>query len=294
MGHLRLIGYVLTPVVMLWGINKKDRSALLGVVLMLIGTFATFKKNYIFCMIITLLIFTGIYQPKLSRRLTVAVTAAVPVLFFANYFIGFYLRDSASSVSDNFYVTRFFIYSTGSLVYDNNIFEAGIRVGSTLIDKCLTFLFALPNMFLNRLFGVRLFEHETQSFLPLCESGQTGNVVDFIGYMYPSHGNVLDILGFLLFFILLGFFAAAFTNFLVSRNGMGFSVSAAIFLSEFVFFSFFGTFYINATPWESLLLAGVMLWLFKRKTWKGIIDDEKNGVRSIDVARGNHDVPRIA
>lgn len=294
MGHLRLIGYVLTPIVMLWGINKKDRLALLGVVLMLIGTFATFKKNYIFCMIITLLIFTGIYQPKLSKRLIVAVAAAVPILFFANYFIGFYLRDSASSVSDSFYITRFFIYSTGSLVYDNNIFEAGIRVGSTLIDKCLTFIFALPNMFLNRLFGVRLFEHETQAFLPLSDSGQTGNVVDFIGYMYPSHGNAFDVLGFLFFFLLLGFFAAAFINFLINRNKSGFSVAAAIFLSEFVFFSFFGTFYINATPWESLLLAGIMLWLFKRKTWRGIIADDKKEVRSINVACGNHDVSRIA
>lgn len=293
-GHLRLVGYVLTPVVMLWGITKKDKSALLGVALMLIVTFASFKKNYIFCMIITLLIFTGIYQSKLSKRLIICVVAAIPILFFANYFIGFYLRDTASSVSSDFYVTHFFVYSTGSLVYDNNIFEAGIRVGSTLVDKCLTFIFALPNMFLNRLFGVRLFEHETQAFLPLNESGQTGNVVDFIGYMYPSHGNAFDVLGFLFFFLLLGFFAAAFTNFLINRNKSGFSVAAAIFLSEFVFFSFFGTFYINATPWESLLLAGIMLWLFKRKTWRGIIADDKKEVRSINVACGNHDVSRIA
>ena len=269
--HIRLIGYALMPIVLLWGIETKQKMAIVGIVLMLVGTFSSFKKNSIFCMLVTLVIFVALYRKKLTRPMICALVALVPVLFFLNYYIGFFVRGAAENVTGEFYIRQFFTYSSGSLVYDNYVFDGGVRVGVSLVEKCLIFLFALPNMFFNKLFGFQLFTHQKQAFLPICESGSTSNVTDFIGYMYPSKGSTVEIIGFLMFFCVLGFVVSAIVNSLISRNKTRFSTGLAIFLSEFLFFSFFGTFYINPTPWESLVLSGIIPWLFLKRTWQGIL-----------------------
>lgn len=295
--HVRLAGYVLMPIVMLWGIKTKQKKAVVGIAFMLVGTFASFKKNDIFCMLVTLVIFATLYWKQKTKPMICALVILVPLLFFLNYYIGFFVRDSAANIPGEFYIRQFFTYSSGSLVYDNYVFERGIRVGVSLIEKCLIFVFALPNMFLNKLFDIQLFTHQRQAFLPICESGSTSNVTDFIGYMFPSKGSPVEIVGFLMFFCILGFTASAIANSLISRNKTKFSTGLAIFLSEFLFFSFFGTFYVNPTPWESLVLSGIIPWLFLKKTWRGIAftpkKDESNSRKVINNASSAVNVPWI-
>ena len=165
----------------------------------------------------------------------------------------------------SFYLNHLWGYIGGSLIYDNYIFTRGVRIGLGSIEKLMTFVFALPNMFLNKIFGIRLFPHIRQQDLIISYGLEQSNVVDAIGYLYPSFGSALDIIEFLLVMLLLGLIFSMLVRLMLNHSKERFNTTIAFFLAEFVLMSFFGTFYISPGPWEQLVWCAIIPQLFYKE-----------------------------
>lgn len=263
--HLKLLVLSITPIVALYGIKSRNLKALIGTSLVLFSVFLSFTKYDIICAVTSIAIFIGYNETDYAKKSLIAFIAFPIILFFLNYLIGFFLRGI--NVSKSFYSSQLWTYLGGSVIYDNYIFSSGgIRVGTSLIEKIMIFVFALPNMFLGRLFGHRYFEHIKQAFLPISYMGDYSNVTDAIGYIYPSHGDSIEVLNFILFMVFIGALFSLITNFIIKNTEDRFSTVLPYFLSEFVLMSFFGTFYVNPGPWEQLVYCAIIPNMFIDRT----------------------------
>ena len=233
------------------------------VLLLILVTFGTFIKYNVIGLFVTLFMFIMIYRKSLLRKAIIVLVSITCIVFVSNYAVGFFLRDV--EVDSSFYINHLWNYASGSLIYDNYIFGYhGVRVGVSIWYKLMTFICGLPNMFIYKLSGDKIFPHERQDDLVISSDGTTSNVVDAIGYIYPSHGYFYEILCFCAVIILIGFFSA-----LIYKKGLVKSKRIhsflAVYITYFVFFSFFGTFYIVSGPWEILVYSLIIPQLFYSK-----------------------------
>lgn len=263
-GHLLNLSYSICPIVFLyWTYYPKKILYLLPIILLIIITFSTLIKYNIIGFFVILFMFTMIYRKSLLRKALFTLVIFVTVIFISNYAFTFAMKEV--EVESAFYYNHLWKYCSGSIIYDNYIFSLGIRPETNLAYKILTFIFALPNMFLGKLYDVTYFQHEAQQHLPVHNEGETSNVVDAIGYIFPSNGNALEVICFCIVLIIIGFISA-----LIYKKGITQSnklhTYLAIYLTYFVFFSFFGTFYIVSGPWEILVYSLLIPSLFYKKT----------------------------
>ena len=264
-GHLLLICYAIVPIVFLyWTYNKKKLKYLFSVGLIVAMNFATFIKYNVIGLIVSIFIFTLIYKKSVLIKACVLLVSAVAILFISNYVIGFVLSNSLKDVSNLFYLNHLWKYSAGSLIYDNYIFDVGVNVGVGMFQKIAYFIFALPNMFLNKIFKITIFPYEIMPSRSVSSVGEYSNVTDAIGYMFPSRGGTLEIIGFLVLFVIIGALFSVIYNSCKMRN-YKFSPFLANFMTFFVFLSFFGTFYVNPGPWEILVWSIIVPYFFRIK-----------------------------
>ena len=155
-GHLMLLSYSLSPIVFLyWLYNKKKLKCLVAIVLILITTFSTFIKYNVIGFIINIFIFISLYKKSILKKAITILIFLVLFLFCFNYIIGFYLSNL--SAPSEFYFRHFLVYIFGSTINANHIFLEGINTHLTLFYKIMIFIFALPNMFFNKIIGRTFF-----------------------------------------------------------------------------------------------------------------------------------------
>lgn len=75
--------------------------------------------------------------------------------FILSYSVTFISRGTAKDVDISFYIYHLWKYVGGSVINDNHIFTDGIRIDVSFFFKIGTILFALPNMFINKIFGTQ-------------------------------------------------------------------------------------------------------------------------------------------
>ena len=265
-GHLLLSCYAVVPIVFLyWTYNKKKLNCLISVCLIAAMNFSTFVKYNFISLVVCLFIFILIYKKSALKKSCLLLIAIVVFAFFSNYIIGFILEGVLSNVSSDFYFNHLWNYCSGSLIYDNYIFSTGLNVGMGIFEKLACFIFALPNMFFNVIIGKTFFSYPAMPSQYIGNQyGQRSNVTDAIGYMFPSKGGVLEIIGFLLFFVVIGMLFSIIYYKCKSRKNK-FSPFLCNFLTFFCFLSFFGTFYINSGPWEILVWSIIVPYFFRAK-----------------------------
>lgn len=262
-GHLLMSSYAVSPIVFLYWTYTKKLKHLLPVLLIMIVTFSSLVKYNIVGVFVSLFIFLMLYKKSLLKKAIIILVTAVVAIFIGNYALTFFIKGETASMQ--FYLNHLWAYMSGSLIYDNYIFISGIRTDLSIFYKLGTFLCALPNMFLNKLFGTVWFPHARQNDLLISSFGETSNIVDAVGYIFPSKGSAFEMCVFGVVILMIGFLFAA-----IYRKNMHkskrFNTFIANFLCYFVFFSFFGTFYIHSGPWEILVYSVVVPQLFyKRK-----------------------------
>lgn len=260
-GHLLLCSYAILPIVFLYWTYTKKIWHLIPVLLIFVATFATLVKYNIIGVFVSLFIFLLIYKKSILKRAVLVLVFAVLAIFIGNYTLTFAIKGV--NVSSSFYLGHLWTYMSGSLIYDNYIFTKGIRVGISTGYKLMTFLSALPNMFINAISGAKIFPHERQQDLLISSFGENSNVVDAIGYLFPSKGDISDIILYGMVIFIIGFIFTGIYKWGMKKSDM-FNTFIANFLSYFVFFSFFGTFYINSSPWEILVYSLIIPSLFFR------------------------------
>lgn len=260
-GHLLLCSYAILPIVFLYWTYTKKIWHLIPVLLIFVATFATLVKYNIIGVFVSLFIFLLIYKKSILKRAVLVLVFAVLAIFIGNYTLTFAIKGV--NVSSSFYLGHLWTYMSGSLIYDNYIFTKGIRIGISTGYKLMTFLSALPNMFINAISGTKIFPHERQQDLLISSFGENSNVVDAIGYLFPSKGDISDIILYGMVIFIIGFIFTGIYKWGMKKSDM-FNTFIANFLSYFVFFSFFGTFYINSSPWEILVYSLIIPSLFFR------------------------------
>lgn len=265
-GHLLLVTYALVPILFLYWIDhKKEIKCIIAVLLIVSVTFSTFVKYSVIGIIVSIFICTTIYKKSLLKKSVLAMVSIVVIVFVANYLIGFVLRNI--KVDNTFYLNHFWIYAGGSVLYDNGIFNGAVTNEQSILYRLCIFLFALPNMFIKKLDnGIGIFQHIKKPFISIGSGyGMQSNVVDALGYLFPYKHGVIEIM---LYYILLFVFGFFFTRIYIKskRNSKYFNIFVVNFLTYFVFFSFFGTFYINSAPWEILIYSAIVPCLFLKRS----------------------------
>ena len=270
-GHLLLVSYSVLPIIFLYWVEHKENVRCLIATILIIGvTFTTFVKYNVIGVVVSIFIFTTIYKKSILRRALIIMLSIVAIIFVANYFIGFYVRGT--SAQSSFYLNHLWGYTAGSTIYDNNLFIEGFD-NKLLIEKMMIFIMAFPNMFITKLFGGEgIFIHTGKPFRLISIFGENSNVTDAIGYLFPANGDIMEKIFFYMLIMILGF--------IFSRSYMRSKAKADYFntymcnmLTYFIFFSFFGTFYVFAGPWEILIYSLIVPSLFLKGTnlRKGII-----------------------
>lgn len=268
-GHMLLASYVLLPIVTLyWLENKKKIVYLIPVLLIIAVTFFTLIKYNVIGLVMCLFIFLTIYKPSILKKAVIICGVLVVVLFVANYAFTFLM--SGEKPQRTFYLNHLWTYCSGSLIFDNRIFVEGVRVGVSIFHKIMSVVMALPNMFASKFLGKSFFVFDILPQEPIGEKGQTSNVVDSIGYFFPSKGEPLEYVFFVIFMLLIGF-AFSYFYYKAMKNKKGFSVPVAVFLSYFVLFSFFGTFYVLSSPWEILVYSFFLPNLFIKENYRTLL-----------------------
>lgn len=265
LGHFLLTIYPLIPIIFYYWLKNKIKIKYLIISLIGIGLyFMTFVKYHSIGMIVLIYIFVSLEETKYFIKGGLVVLGMVVVLFVGNYFLSFFIRGTNKLVQDSYYFTHLWNYIGGSIIYDNYIFTNGVKVDVNIFYKMGSFCFAVLNWFFSVAFEMPIFPHEALSFKAVGLNGERGNVVDAIGYLYPSKGGAFEVGVFYIIIFIIGvLFDRIYTKSLKNREH--FNITLCIFLVFFVFFSFFGTFYINLPPWEILMWSVVMLKIFDKR-----------------------------
>lgn len=262
-GHLLNLACVISPIVFLyWTYNKKRVYYLIPVVLVLVCNFASLVKYHIIGQLVVLSIIVGLYRPSLTKAGSVVLAAAASLVFILNYYV--ISSVGGYEFQSEFYINHLWKYVSGSLITDNYIFDGEIRSHLSVFYMLMCYLCALPNLFLS-LAGIELFPLTEGTGYHQVGEYEEGNVIDAFGTLYNcSTKGAVDLGCYIIVVILIGFVAACITDRLKSYNDR-FNVFAVIFLTYFVFFSFFGTFYLLSRPWEILVYSAIVPNLFRKK-----------------------------
>lgn len=261
-GHLLALSMALVPIVFLyWTYNKKKISYLLVVIGIATITFSSFIKYNVISLVVIVFLFVSMNRNEVVKKAVILLVSIVFIFFIVNYMIDFYLQSV--SVQSSFYLYHFWKYCAGALINANNYYNYDFVENIGIVYKLMVYLCALPNMFLSlvnqRVFGWEEFDFSTHV---IAKNGQSTNVVDAITRLFPSNGDVLEILLWGIVMFLIGFI---FMRIYLKEKKKALSTVLPIFLTYFVFLSFFGTFYMQSGPWETLVWAILMPRLFCKK-----------------------------
>lgn len=261
-GHLLAFSMALVPIVFLyWTYNKKKMSYLLAVIGIATITFSSFIKYNVISLVVIVFLFLSMNRKEVVKRAVILLVLIVFIIFIGNYAIGFYLQNA--SVQSSFYLYHFWKYCGGALINANNYYNNGFVENIGIFYKLMIYLCALPNMFLSlvneRVFGWEEFDFSTHV---IAKNGQSTNVIDAVTRLFPSHGDILEVFLWVIVIFFIGFI---FMRIYLKEKKKALSTVLPIFLTYFVFFSFFGTFYMQSGPWETLVWAILVPRFFIKK-----------------------------
>lgn len=260
-GHLILLSNALLPIIFLyWSYNKKKFKYLIAIILILVATFFTFIKYNIIGCIVNIFIFTMLYKRSALKKAISILVFSVCFLFCLNYMVIFYSLDL--NVTSEFYFKHFLTYILGSIINSNYIFIEDINTHLSIFFKLMIYFFAFPNMFFNKILGKVYFPSTIAKYeFYFISNNEKSNVLDAIGFLYPVYRPNIEIIVFYLFILVVGYtFYKLYINSMKRRYR--FSTFISNLMTYFIFFSFFGTFYILPSPWEILIYSAFVPKLF--------------------------------
>lgn len=264
-GHLMLTFYATLPIIFIyWLKNKKEYIylliSLIGVGLM----FMTFVKYHAICLIVLMYLVAAAEDRKYLKKGAVFIVIACFSTFVFSYFFTFLLRGKSNEVQNSFYIYHLWKYIGGSVINDNLIFSQGLYTDVDIFYKLGGILFTFPNMFITAL-GFTPICHKTGLQMYAVSSvGEYSNVIDFIGYLFPSKGGVLDIILFAFVMLVFGFISRLiYCRFRKKDNR--FTLTGWAYLLFFCFFSFFGVYGALTNPWEIMIDCAIIPAIFSGK-----------------------------
>lgn len=258
LGHFLLSFYIVLPIILLYWLNNKKQIIYLVVTIIgVILLFSTFIKYHCIGIIVLMFLFVVSENKKYLKNGTIIMLFGVCCVFVANYVITFYMRKGLDDVDSTFYINHFWKYTAGSIINGNNIFTNGIFVKYNLFQKIGMCIFPLINMFMEKFFKFSFISKPSLKMMAVSKYGEYSNVIDFIGFMYPSKSGFIDFLAFACFMLFFGFICGMIFYF-GKRNKKKFCMGTWIFLTFFCFLSFFSVYASLTNPWELLVMSYIL------------------------------------
>lgn len=261
LGHLLLTIYPLLPIMFLiWMNEKRKKKYLILCVLGALILFSSLVKYHVIGLMVLMFLFVCMECKKYLYKGILVIVISSCTFFFLNYFVTFLYRKI--NVNSTFYLAHLWKYLAGSLIYNDVIFTTGLRVGLPGYYKLARLLLTLPNMFIRKIMGFSVVpEIEDTPFMAVSSIGESGNVIDFIGYLFPSKGSLLSLIGF--GFIMAGIgFIMNFAYIRSVNNTREFLLPISVAITFFCFLSFFAVYGGLIPPWEILVWSLIMPKLF--------------------------------
>lgn len=264
-GHLYLTIYPLIPIVFYyWLKNKKNISYLLISIVGMIFAFLSFTKYHSIGLIILIYLFVALEDHRYLKKGAIALVITAIAIFMINYLLGFLAKNLLNEVSSDFYMLHLWKYIGGSCIHDNTIFIKGQNIGIGYLFKILYCTIPLLNMIFSGIFGAGIQMPFNISYDLVGINGERSNVLDFIGFIYPSKGGVLDILIFaFIMFSIGGIFTYIYNQSL--RKTDRFAITICVFMTFFCFLSFFGVFASKSMTWEVVVWSSIFPVLFDKR-----------------------------
>ena len=267
-GHAYFSIYVLIPILFFYWIkNKKSISYLVTALAGTALSFFSFTKYHVIGLMILTYLFIALEDYHYIKKGALVLIGLVIAIFVANYVIGFINAKVIHSVNRNFYLNHLWKYVGGSIIHSNTIFQNGQNLHADFIEKILFCTLPLLNMLFKFIAGVEIqfpdiyipYERVGANYL-----GETSNVVDFIGFMYPSKQGVAAIIFFAIIMCLFGMIAALLYN-RAMRQENSFYITICVFFTFFLALAFFGEFASKSMTWELLVWSFILPKLFDRR-----------------------------
>ena len=270
-GHLLLTIYPLIPILFYYWLRHKEEKRYLLTAIIAVGLlFLTFVKYHSIGMVVLLYLFVSLEDHTYLKKGAIMMGLIAIAFFVTNYVLSFAIRGTVLQVSKVYYINHLWNYIAGSLIYDNQIFQNELHPGYGILYKIASFTVPVINLFLNKLFNVRLFPFLGNEFAAVGSNGERGNVIDAIGYLFPAERRWINYYFFAATLFIIGFtFTLIYNRALREREH--FRITISVFMTFFMFFSFFGTFYVNLIPWEVLIWSILLPPFFDRRIhikWK--------------------------
>lgn len=269
-GHLLLSLYPIIPILLYyWLNNKKKVKYLIAIIIPVMCLFLSFVKYHSIALLVLCFMFVAFKNRKYVKVGSVAIVALAIFVFVFNYYLDFRSRGVLNNINQSFYMLHLWKYIGGGLIHDGEIFVFGVNNAWSGLYKIGRLFCALPNMILYPFFGYKpLFTSIASDlgFSAVSDIGESGNTVDFIGYMFPSDKSVFGFVIFGLTLIGLGYISTKlFNKAYDDLNNYSRLCTALSFTVFFCFFSFFGVYGALSTPWEIIVWSIIMPNLFYEK-----------------------------
>ena len=226
--------------------------------------FLTLVKYHCIGMLVLIFFFISLEESKYIKKGIILLVILVIFVFVLNYFFVFSVKGTTNLVSNSFYFNHLWNYVAGSLIYDNYIFSGDIDILHNVGYRFFSLFVAPINLFVRKFTGKAIFTCGIREFQFMGINGERGNVVDMIGYLFPVEQSIKEYIIFGLVIITLGYIFNMVYRRMINIE-MHFLIFVASFLTFFIFFSFFGPFYVNFTPWEILAWSFIMLKIFDNR-----------------------------
>ena len=265
-GHLLFTVYPLQPILLYYWLKNRSRTIyLLTYLAFLLIIFCSSVKYHVIGIVVESYLFIALTERKYLKKGAMTMVLFTALLFAMNYVIDFINNNIYGKVNNSFYFNHFWKYMAGAVINGDRYFSGEIGGVVSVFYKLMSFVIALPNMFIYFITGEKLFVFEGIRMTSVSSIGESSNVVDAISYLYPIKENVTEIATFILIFIAFGaIMEMLFFNSV--RKAGNLQVFPATIFTFFLFFSFFGTFYINSMPWEIAVYSGIIPVVFNKRT----------------------------
>ena len=243
--------------------KEKKLLYLVLAAVMLCLIFTTFVKYHIVSSVLALFFYVTITRPKYVKTIGSLVLVFIVGAFVLNYLISF--AANRNQVANSFYILHLWKYIGGGTTNIDNVLEyTKGDTGLSFVKWLLSMVGSFPAMIFSRLFGqLELYQFSTT--LPLFNVAdpvlaEQSNVVSFLGAAYAQ----TTIPAFLLFIFLWGWIVQLVYENARATTSLRNKTVASIFLG-YNMLSFFSSFFELSNPWESMIMAWLIVTLLRIK-----------------------------
>lgn len=253
--HLRLVLAVVSIILIEEYIKKRKLLYLLLFIISLGLVFSSFIKYHVIAVLLAIIIYFALTHREYLKRIGIIFGLLIIASFILTYVITF--KSYNENVARTFYGNHLWGYIAGGIInIDNGKVFFNARLGELSIFLwIIEMLTSFPSMITNKLFGFAFTDYAfSQKTVEFNLGASTSNVICIPGAAYIQ-GGLIGIA----FFVFIAGIIIEHVFFEANKiNSMAKIMATSIFLS-YCMLSFFGSFFELPAPWETIVLAVVVV-----------------------------------